>query len=178
MTQETLLNTLKSRFELNMNRHPELTWSVIEQKIINQGNMIASLMYMESTGGEPDIVVFDSIDKNLYFVDCALQSPKGRRSLCYDQSARLGRKKFPPLSSAVEEANQNGLTLLNEEQYKKLQSFGFLDSVSSSWLLTPEPIRQLGGAIFGDSRYERVFIFHNGADSYYADRGFRSILKI
>jgi hypothetical protein len=178
MTQEKLLSSLKNRFELNTNRHPKLTWDAVEQRIVNQGKLIASLMYMESTGGEPDIVVFDSSDTNLYFVDCAVQSPKGRRSLCYDQTARLGRKKFPPLSSAVEEANQNGLTLLNEEQYRLLQTFGFLDTLSSSWLLTPESIRRLGGAIFGDSRYERVFVFHNGADSYYADRGFRAMLKI
>jgi hypothetical protein len=178
MTQEKLLSSLKNRFELNTNRHPKLTWDAVEQRIVNQGKLIASLMYMESTGGEPDIVVFDSSDTNLYFVDCAVQSPKGRRSLCYDQTARLERKKFPPLSSAVEEANQNGLTLLNEEQYRLLQTFGFLDTVSSSWLLTPESIRRLGGAIFGDSRYDRVFVFHNGADSYYADRGFRAMLKI
>ncbi|WP_324721637.1 DUF4256 domain-containing protein [Salinimicrobium sp. HB62] len=176
--QEELLTTLKSRFDENKSRHEGLEWDKVEHKLKSNPAKMLSLHEMERTGGEPDIVGMEEKSGAYIFYDCSAESPKGRRSVCYDPEALASRKKFPPKNSAVELAAKMGIELLSEEQYRELQQLGTFDTKTSSWLKTPEEIRKLGGAIFGDFRFGRVFIYHNGAESYYAARGFRGILKV
>lgn len=175
---DALLNTLKVRFEKNQNRHKGLNWIEIEKKIVNNPKSLWTLHQMEETGGEPDVIDFDATSGEYHFYDCSAESPKGRRSLCYDREALDSRKEFKPENNAIDMAKEMGIELLNEEQYRKLQEFGNFDTKTSSWILTPSKIRKLGGAIFADFRYDTVFIYHNGAQSYYAVRGFRGILKV
>ncbi len=176
--KDTLLKTLAERFEKNMHRHPELKWSDVLSRLESQPEKLASLYVMEETHGEPDVIGFDEKSKKYIFCDCTAESPKGRRSVCYDQAALDSRKEHKPAHSAVAWAAEMGIELLNEEQYRNLQQIEKFDTKTSSWLLTPEPIRKSGGAIFGDFRYGQVFIYHNGAESYYAARGFRGIVRV
>ncbi|MEE4178511.1 MAG: DUF4256 domain-containing protein [Bacteroides sp.] len=175
---EKLLELLKARFEKNMNRHKGISWAEVQDRLLAHPEKLWSLNEMESTGGEPDVVGVDEKTKAIIFIDCSLQSPKGRRSLCYDREALEARKEHKPAGSAVDAANEMDIELLNGEQYRHLQLFGPFDTKTSSWLLTPDGIRQLGGALFGDYRYGQVFIYHNGAESYYGARGFRGMLKV
>ncbi|WP_194765803.1 DUF4256 domain-containing protein [Tamlana sp. I1] len=176
--QETILDILKSRFENNANRHEGLDWNSIEAKLKAAPNKLWSLNEMEQTGGEPDVVGFDKNTSEYIFFDCSAESPSGRRSMCYDAEALESRKKFKPKNSAMNLASQMGIELLNEAQYRELQQLGNFDTKTSSWLKTPDNIRKLGGAIFGDFRFDTIFIYHNGAESYYAGRGFRGVLKV
>jgi hypothetical protein len=176
--RDKLLETLRARFEKNMSRHKGLRWEKVQAKLEAKPDKLWSLGEMERTGGEPDVVGQDKKTGEFLFFDCSPQSPKGRRSACYDKEAREGRKQHAPETSAVEMATGMGAALLNEEEYRRLQELGAVDTTTSSWLQTPEDIRDLGGAIFGDNRYETVFIYHNGADSYYAARGFRCVLRV
>lgn len=176
--QTTLLTTLKARFEKNKNRHKDIDWTAVQSKLEAHPEKLWSLNEMENTGGEPDVVAFDSKTKEFIFYDCAAESPKGRRSVCYDRKALDARKEHKPKDSAVDMANAMGVTLLNEEEYRELQQLGNFDLKSSSWIQTPEAIRKLGGAVFCDYRYDTVFLYHNGADSYYAARGFRGALRV
>lgn len=171
-----LLNTLKSRFQTHMERHPDVVWSDVLTKLETDSNKLIILSEMERTGGEPDIIRLPN--RNLAFCDCSLESPSGRRSLCYDEQALAARKKNKPVGSAVALAEQMGLELLDEATYRHLQTLGTFDVKTSSWIVTPETIRQKGGALFCDQRYDHVFVYHNGADSYYAARGFRGMLTI
>ncbi|MCC7467480.1 MAG: DUF4256 domain-containing protein [Saprospiraceae bacterium] len=173
-----LLNLLKTRFEKNMKRHLGTSWAEVHARLEAQPGKLWSLQQMEETGGEPDVVGQDPQTGEFLFYDCAAESPKGRRSLCYDQQALDERKEFKPADSAVEVAAAMGIEMLNEAQYRQLQQFGPFDTKTSSWIHTPEPIRKLGGAIFGDYRYGQVFVYHNGASSYYAARGFRGMLRV
>ena len=175
---QELLETLKQRFEKHMDRHTGLLWDQVEKKLQQNPNAVWSLSEMERTGGEPDVVFYDESADIFHFYDCAKESPKERRSVCYDREAREGRKKFPPENSALEMAAEMGIDLLDEEQYRYLQTLGEFDLKTSSWIITPADIRKLGGSIFGDRRYNTVFVYHNGADSYYAARGFRGVLKV
>ncbi|OGV93783.1 hypothetical protein A3B57_03900 [Microgenomates group bacterium RIFCSPLOWO2_01_FULL_47_10] len=176
--QAELLNTLKARFEKNMNRHKSILWSSVSAKLEANPNKLWSLSEMERTGGEPDVVGLDSKTGEYIFYDCSMESPKGRRSVCYDRQALDARKSFKPKNTAVDMATAMGIELLTEEQYRELQSLGHFDTKTSSWLVTPAEIRKHGGAIFADFRYGQVFIYHNGADSYYAARGFRGCLRV
>jgi hypothetical protein len=173
-----LLTTLQDRFEANHARHPGVEWSMVQHRIAGKPDKLAVLRAMEDSGGEPDLVEVDAQSGELLFVDCSAESPAGRRSLCYDKDARLGRKENRPDSSAVEMAAKLGIELLTEAQYRHLQSLGPFDTKTSSWVLTPAPIRKLGGALFCDRRYAHVFLYHNGAESYYAARGFRGALRV
>jgi hypothetical protein len=173
-----LLGTLKTRFEKNMKRHKGIDWSKVQAKLEASDQKIISLNEMESTGGEPDVVGYDKKTDEYLFYDCSAESPKGRRSLCYDREALNKRKEFKPADTAMDVAAAMGIEVLTEEEYKQLQELGEFDLKTSSWLKTPESIRKLGGAIFGDRRYDHVFIYHNGADSYYAARGFRGCLRV
>ncbi len=174
----TLLFTLKLRFENNMHRHQGLTWASIQTKLETNSNKFWSINEMEKTGGEPDVVGYDKITDEYLFFDCSPESPLGRRSLCYDLEGLDSRKEFKPKNSAIELAETMGISILTEEQYRILQQFGKFDSKTSSWLQTPTSIRKLGGALFADFRYNSIFIYHNGAGSYYAVRGFRGSLVI
>lgn len=176
---DELFEKLETRFSKNMSRHEGLEWGEISERLLeaNPGKLW-SLHEMERTGGEPDVISVDEKRGEITFYDCSAESPKGRRSTCYDQEAVESRKKFKPENSALELAKVMGVELLTEEEYHKLQLLGKFDSKTSSWLKTPGEIRKLGGAIFGDRRFNRVFIYHNGAESYYAARGFRASLKI
>jgi hypothetical protein len=174
----TLLETLKTRFAKNTERHLRLEWSAVQARLGANPEKLWSLNEMERTGGEPDVISQDENTGEYIFYDCAAESPKGRRSLCYDRAAWEARKEYKPVSSAIEIAAEMGIELLNEEQYRMLQKFGPFDQKTSSWLKTPDNIRKLGGAIFGDYRYGTVFVYHNGAESYYAARGFRGLLRI
>lgn len=176
--QQAILQILKTRFEKNLNRHKGLEWSQVQVKLEASGEKIWSLNQMEITGGEPDVVFYDGKLDQYVFFDCASESPIGRRSFCYDKEALEARKNNKPINSAIGKASEMGITLLTEEEYKILQQFGTFDTKSSSWLLTPPKIRALGGAIFGDCRYNTVFVYHNGAESYYAARGFRGVLRV
>ncbi|SFN43586.1 Protein of unknown function [Algoriella xinjiangensis] len=176
--QTELLEILKSRFHKNMKRHQELDWKVIEEKLILFPSKIWSINEMEKTGGEPDVIYFDENTNQIWFVDCAAESPKDRRSLAYDYDGQTSRKEHQPKNNALDVAVQMQIDLLTEAEYRLLQSVGNFDQKTSSWLKTPQPIRDLGGAIFGDYRYGTVFIYHNGAQSYYAARGFRGIIKV
>jgi len=173
-----LLHTLKNRFEKNMNRHKGIEWAAVQVKLESQKEKLWSLNEMENTGGEPDVVSHDKKTGEYLFYDCAEESPKGRRSLCYDHEALEARKENKPANSAMQLAADMGIELLTEEQYQHLQQLGKFDRKTSSWLQTPAAIRKLGGAIFGDLRYDHVFIYHNGAESYYAARGFRGVLRV
>jgi len=175
---EELLGTLKTRFEKNMKRHEGVTWAKVEARLEANPEKLWSLGEMESTGGEPDVIGHDPKTGDYLFFDCSAQSPKGRTSLCYDREALESRKEFKPKNSAMDLAAAMGVELLTEEQYALLQQRGEFDTKSSSWLKTPAEIRKLGGAIFGDRRFGRVFTYHNGAESYYSGRGFRGWLKV
>jgi hypothetical protein len=178
--RQQLFKTLQTRFEKNMHRHKGLAWAEVLAKLeVAPEEKLWSLNEMEVTGGEPDIILMTKNKTNEYiFFDCADESPKERRSLCYDREALDARKEAKPADSAVDNANAIGIELLNEEQYRQLQTVGAFDTKTSSWLKTPNDIRELGGAIFGDRRYNTVFIYHNGAQSYYAARGFRGLLRL
>lgn len=173
-----LLSQLKVRFEKNMNRHVGLDWSKIQAKLEAAPEKLGSLNEMESTGGEPDVVGYDQQTDEYLFVDCSEESPKGRRSVCYDDEALASRKENKPKNSAIGMAAAMGIELLTEEQYRELQKLGNFDLKTSSWIQTPVDIRKLGGALFCDRRYNTVFVYHNGAESYYAARGFRGLLKV
>jgi hypothetical protein len=176
--REDLFKTLKNRFEKNMNRHKGLEWAKIKIKLESDLEQLWSLSEMEKTGGEPDVVGYDKKTDEYIFYDCSVESPKGRRSLCYDSDALESRKEFKPQNNAVEMADEMGIELLTEEQYRELQYLGDFDTKTSSWVKTPPEIRKLGGAIFCDRRYNHVFVYHNGAESYYAARGFRGSLRV
>ena len=176
--REELLTTLKARFEKNMNRHQGLEWTKVRARLEANAEKLWSLNEMERTGGEPDIVGQDKNTGEYAFYDCSPESPKGRTSLCYDREALDSRKEHKPKSSAMDMAAAMGAELLTEEQYQELQKLGAFDTKSSSWLKTPGDIRKLGGAIFGDRRFGRVFVYHNGAESYYSGRGFRGWLRV
>ena len=176
--QEELLALLKERFEKNMNRHQEIEWTSVQEKLEANPEKLWSLFEMERTEGEPDVVFFDSQTDQYIFYDCSKESPKGRRSVCYDREALESRKQHKPQNSAMDMAADMGIEILTEEQYRELQNLGIFDMKTSSWLETPSDIRKLGGAIFCDRRYDKVFVYHNGADSYYAARGFRGSLKV
>jgi len=176
--KDELLHILKSRFDNNMNRHIELKWSDLESKLIINESKLWSLNEMELSGGEPDVIGYDKNSNEFNFVDCSAESPKGRRSLCYDREGLESRKEHKPDNTVVDLAHEMGVDLLTEEQYRGLQELGEFDLKTSSWVLTPDNIRGLGGAIFCDRRYDTVFTYHNGAQSYYASRGFRSSLNV
>ena len=173
-----LLRTLKERFEKNMNRHKSLEWAKIQAKLETNLEKLWSIGEMERTGGEPDVVGFDKEAGEYIFYDCAAESPKERRSLCYDREAWEARKANKPQGNAIDTASAMGIELLTEEQYREMQKLGNFDTKTSSWLKTPSEIRNLGGAIYGDFRYGKVFVYHNGAKSYYSARGFRGSLRI
>src|SRR5690349_15818866 len=172
-----LLKTLKARFEKNKNRHKGIVWTDIETRLKAHKDKLWSLQQMEATGGEPDVVGKDAKGGYIFY-DCSIESPKGRRSLCYDKQALDSRKEFKPENNVMDMTRSMGIELLTEAQYRELQQLGNFDLKTSSWLQTPEAIRKLGGAIFGDYRYKHVFIYHNGASSYYAARGFRGALIV
>ena len=176
--QAALLRTLKARFEKNSNRHNGLAWKTVQERLEAQPRKLWSLHEMERTGGEPDVVWQDQQTGEYLFYDCSPESPKGRRSLCYDQEALEARKEHKPADSAINLAAAMGIELLTEAQYRELQQLGAFDTKTSSWIITPAAIRQRGGALFCDRRYDAVFTYHNGADSYYAARGFRGVLKV
>jgi hypothetical protein len=175
---EQLISVLKARFEKNRNRHIGLDWGNVQVKLEINPEKLWSLNVMESTGGEPDVVGHDEKTGEYTFYDCVAESPKGRRSLCYDREALDSRKEFKPENSAVDLATEMGIEILTEEEYRELQQLGNFDMKTSSWVITPSDIRKLGGAIFADFRYNNVFIYHNGASSYYAVRGFRGKLRV
>jgi hypothetical protein len=176
--REELLRALKARFEKNMNRHKGLEWAQVQAKLEAHGEKMWSLNEMERTGGEPDVIGHDKKTGDYIFFDCSAESPKGRRSFCYDRAALESRKEHKPKNSATEMAAAMGIDLLTEEQYRELQRLGNFDTKTSSWVETPANIRKLGGAIFCDRRYGTVFVYHNGAESYYAARGFRGSLRV
>ena len=176
--REELLRALKARFEKNMNRHKGLEWAKVQAKLEANTEKLWSLNEMERTGGEPDAVGHDKKTGEYIFYDCSAESPKGRRSVCYDREAQESRKEHKPESNAIDMASAMGIELLTEEQYRELQKLGDFDTKTSSWLKTPAAIRRLGGAIFGDRRYGTVFVYHNGAPSYYAVRAFRGSLRV
>lgn len=176
--QEQLLKTLKNRFEENMDRHKGIAWEKVQAKLGAKNEKLWSLYEMERTGGEPDVVGYDKKRGEYIFVDCSEESPKERRSLCYDREALDSRKEHKPKNSATDMAAAMGIDLLTEEQYRELQKCGEFDLKTSSWVHTPDEIRELGGALFCDRRYDHVFTYHNGAESYYAARGFRGSLKV
>jgi len=175
---EELLRVLKARFEKNMNRHKGLEWIKIHARLEANQKKLWSLVEMEATGGEPDVVGQDKKSDEYLFFDCSEESPKGRRSLCYDREALESRKEYKPKNNAIDMAVAIGIELLTEEQYRELQQLGHFDLKTSSWVKTPAKIRKLGGAIFCDRRYDTLFVYHNGAESYYAARGFRGCLRI
>jgi hypothetical protein len=176
--REELLRALKARFEKNMDRHKSLEWAKVQAKLVASTEKLWSLNEMGRTGGEPDVVGHDKKTGEYIFYDCSAESPKGRRSLCYDREALESRKKYKPENNAIDMAAAMGIELLTEEQYRELQKLGNFDMKTSSWVKTPADIRKLGGAIFADFRYGHVFIYHNGAESYYAARGFRGSLMV
>jgi hypothetical protein len=176
--RDALLKSLKSRFDANPKRHEGISWSKVQSRLESNASALRSLSEMERTGGEPDVIGQEGKTGGYLFCDCAKESPAGRRSVCYDPEALAARKKHPPADSAVGMAKRMGLELLDEEGYRQLQQVGPFDTTTSSWLRTPPDIRQRGGAIFGDYRYGTVFVYHNGADSYYAARGFRCSVRV
>jgi uncharacterized protein DUF4256 len=176
--REELLRLLKARFEKNMNRHKGLEWAKVQDKLHANAEKLRSLDEMERTGGEPDVVGLDKKTGEYIFYDCSAESPKGRRSVCYDGEALESRKEHKPENNALDMAVAMGIELLTEEQYRDLQKLGDFDTKSSSWVKTPSDIRKLGGALFCDRRYDNVFVYHNGAESYYAARGFRGSLRV
>ena len=181
--REDLIQALKARFEKNMNRHKGLEWAKVQSRFFGtdheySSEKLWSLNEMESTGGEPDVVGYDKETGEYIFQDCSAESPKGRRSICYDRVALESRKEYKPENSAIDMTAAMGIELLTEEQYRELQKLGNFDTKTSSWVKTPAEIRQLGGALFCDRRYNHVFVYHNGAESYYAARGFRGSLRV
>jgi hypothetical protein len=176
--RKELLRTLKARFEKNMNRHKSLEWTDVQAKVEANTEKLWSLNEMEGTGGEPDVVGYDKKTGEYIFYDCSEESPKGRRSVCYDRDALDSRKEFKPEDTAMDMAAAMGIEILTDEQYRELQKLGNFDTKTSSWLKTPSEIRKLGGAIFGDRRYNHVFVYHNSAPSYYGARGFRGSLRV
>lgn len=176
--REELLNLLSVRFEKNKNRHKGIAWAKVQAKLEANPEKLWSLDEMENTGGEPDVVAYDAKTEEYIFFDCAAETPKGRRSLCYDYEALASRKEHKPENNVVDMAAAMGIELLTEAQYRELQQLGNFDLKTSSWLQTPANIRALGGAIFGDRRYDTVFVYHNGAQSYYAARAFRGSLRV
>jgi hypothetical protein len=176
--REDLLRTLKARFEKNMDRHKGLEWANVQAKLETHTEKLWSLNEMERTGGEPDVVGYDKKTDEYIFYDCSAESPQGRRSLCYDRNALDERKESKPKNSAIDMVAAMGIEILTEEQYRELQRLGNFDAKTSSWVKTPSDIRKLGGALFCDRRYAHVFVYHNGAESYYAARGFRGSLRV
>ncbi|MEZ4728668.1 MAG: DUF4256 domain-containing protein [Caldilineaceae bacterium] len=176
--REELLHTLEARFAKNMNRHQELVWTEVQAKLDANPDALWSLHEMERTGGEPDVVGHDQQTGETIFYDCAAESPKGRRSLCYDRESQESRKEHKPETNAIDMATAMGIELLTEADYRALQQLGEFDTKTSSWVKTPSAIRELGGALFADRRYNTVFVYHNGAPSYYAARGFRGSLRV
>jgi Protein of unknown function (DUF4256) len=176
--REELLLAVRARFEKNMNRHKGIEWATVQAKLIANPEKLWSLNEMEKTEGEPDVVGHDKKTGEYIFYDCAAESPKGRRSICYDHEALESRKEHKPENSALGMAEDMGIEILTEEHYRELQKLGKFDTKTSSWIKTPEAIRKLGGALFADYRYGTVFVYHNGAESYYAARGFRGALKV
>lgn len=175
---EELLKVLEERFEKNMNRHEGLKWAEVQAKLEADAEKLWSLHEMERTGGEPDVVDYDKSEEKYIFYDCSAESPKGRRSVCYDRAALEARKKHKPENTAIDMAAAMGIELLTEEQYRALQKLGTFDKKTSSWVQTPSDIRELGGALFCDWRFGHVFVYHNGADSYYGARGFRGSVRV
>jgi hypothetical protein len=175
---EELLQVLKTRFEKNTQRHKGITWEKVEAKLRAQPEKLWSLDEMEVSGGEPDVIAYDKKTDSYLFVDCSAETPKGRRSLCYDQEALNARKEHKPANSAMDVAAAMGVEILSEEEYRALQKLGEFDTKTSSWIKTPADIRKLGGALFCDRRYNTVFVYHNGAESYYGARAFRASLKV
>lgn len=176
--QGELIKTLKTRFDKNKLLHMEIVWEKVLIRLETNSEKLWSLNEMEKTGGEPDVVGIDGSNGEVIFFDCSAETPSGRRNVCYDRAALDARKNFKPVDSALDMASAMGIEMLNEEQYRKLQTLGKFDTKTSSWLLTPTEIRNHGGAIFGDRRYDHVFIYHNGADSYYGARGFRGCIRV
>jgi len=176
--RDELLKTLKVRFEKHMSRHKNVEWAKLQAKLEASAEKLWSLNEMERTGGEPDVVGYDKKTGDYIFYDCSAESPKGRRSVCYDRKALESRKEHKPANSAIDMAADMGIELLTEEQYRELQKLGEFDTKTSSWVETPSEIRKLGGALFCDRRYNTVFVYHNGADSYYGARGFRGSLRV
>ena len=175
---DKLIQTLKTSFENNMKRHKDIEWTKVQQKLEANPDKLWSLAEMEATEGEPDVIGIDKNSGEYLFYDCSAESPKGRRSLCFDAEAWQSRKENKPKDSATEVAAQMGIELLNEDEYRQLQTLGSFDTKTSSWIKTPDAIRSKGGALFCDRRYDHVFTYHNGAESYYAARGFRGVLKV
>jgi hypothetical protein len=173
-----LLQVLKNRFEKNMQRHKNLEWALVQKKLEANADKLWSLHEMEQTGGEPDVILHDKKTDEYVFCDCSAESPAGRRSFCYDREGLESRKEHRPENNAVDMAAEMGIEILTEEEYRALQTLGKFDTKTSSWLKTPADIRKLGGAIFADYRYGKVFVYHNGAQSYYGVRGFRGLLKV
>lgn len=176
--QKEFFGVLKARFDKNKGRHKDLEWAVVQEKLEAHPEKLSSLRAMEKTGGEPDVVGYDQKTKEYIFYDCSPESPKGRRSLCYDLEAHKSRKEFKPENNVIDVAADMGVELLTEEEYRGLQQIGEFDAKTSSWIKTPVNIRKLGGAIFCDRRYDTVFVYHNGAESYYAARGFRASIRV
>jgi hypothetical protein len=176
--RQELLDVLKARFEKNMNRHKSVEWTSVQTRLVAHPEKLWSLNEMEKTGGEPDVVGFDKKTGEYIFYDCSAESPKDRRSFCYDHEALESRKENKPANSALQMAADMGVEILSEEQYRELQKLGKFDTKTSSWIKTPTNIRKLGGAIFCDRRFDHVFTYHNGAESYYAARGFRGALRV
>lgn len=176
--RETLLATLKNRFDKNKQRHKGINWNDVQTRLEAHPGKLWSLLQMEETGGEPDVIGKDKKTNEIVFCDCTVETPKERRNVCYDNAALEARKEHKPSDSAMTMAEAMGISLLTEQEYRELQEIGAFDLKTSSWLLTPEHIRKLGGALFGDRRYDHVFIYHNGASSYYSVRGFRGKLKV
>jgi hypothetical protein len=176
--RDELLSILKTRFEKNIDRHKGIEWAKVQAKLLANAEKLWILDEMEVTGGEPDVVGYDEGIGEYLFYDCVAESPKGRRSLCYDHAALESRKEYKPENSAVNRAAEMGIELLTQQQYRELQQLGNFDTKTSSWIVTPAEIRKLGGALFGDRRYNTVFFYHNGAESYYAARGFRGSLRV
>jgi len=175
---EELLSVLKTRFEKNMNRHKDLEWGIIQERLMSNADKLWSLKEMETTGGEPDVVGYDINSDEFTFFDCSIESPGGRRSVCYDREGLESRKEHRPENNAIDMAAEMGIEILSEEQYRALQKLGKFDAKTSSWIKTPADIRKLGGALFADFRYGTVFIYHNGAQSYYGARAFRGSLRV
>lgn len=176
--RDAILAVLEQRFGKNTGRHRGITWSAVKARLAERPEKLRSLAEMEATGGEPDVIGFDKASGEYTFCDCSAESPAGRRSVCYDREGLESRKEHRPANSAVDMATAMGVDLLTEDQYRELQKLGMFDAKTSSWLKTPTTVRDLGGALFGDFRFGRVFIYHNGAQSYYGARGFRGLLKV